>query len=67
MDPKIIAINLFHQISLFREREREIPILEFFCPFYSPILPFHLDSSKARIKKMHEQNKGAFDMVYNEM
>ena len=64
--------NNYHQFissnfSFQKEREREIPILEFFCPFYSPILPFHLDSSKARIKKMHEQNKGAFDMVYNEM
>ena len=64
--PKFLPSIYSSNFSLFFERERFL-YENFFCPFYSPILPFHLDSSKARIKKMHEQNKGAFDMVYTEM
>ena len=58
MVPKMLAINLFHQISpFFWERERFL-YENFFCPFYSPILPFHLDSSKARIKNCMNKTKG---------
>ena len=58
MVPKMLAINLFHDISFFRESDS---VIRKFCSFVHQF--FQQNSNKAEIK-LHEQNIGAFGGVH---